>query len=862
MRLSSSNQIMLGDLEEDFPLNGGSDKLAKLFEENSLPDISFKFAVPKPPPARPAKNFQNNVPFKVIYGKTVEAFQMKVEGYKSEGKLGLAIIGNDEFCYYQLYMYRSDERKVTSAEITFNFAFLIQEHNYATFRDTHNIQWSVHFEKSADLVSFSKEIALARWRSSQSYQNKLVQEAFKGKTDSVAKKNDTLHVSYNIYSLSPENVVQEEIIGKAFTAPAGASTWETNLIGACVKSRRFVIIPSHLCSSLDASVPNGFHVMLDMEIVEITPPQSINTENLSSSVGSNTSKISIEKKEESENLFGRIARIGYALPSLQPPENESNSSLNDKPKTPQIKPMVSASTSSTYSTVSRDDPLPITNEPCDITASSQFNVLFSEVRTSNSEIRMNLNRVTDKVDSLLSKLDFLPQFNQKVLPTVEKYQNVDGVIAKLVEQNSTIMSLLEKNSPAQLESALNEIIHLKKRNGELESVLEVSGSTCQILKDKIAELNQKIYELEKLRNAEEVGPCSVCQGNGERKIRNLESSLKSLQDRNYALLEATEHLEKQNRELSEKVTSSQETKLRTQLGEKELKLAQLEREINKLSSKLRKNSDKDIAEKELIDAIKNMMNKTYRMLKEGLKGCVKDGLQLDQLLARILKDATAEYLESRKHHILFRVEEESSESLDEIPRREEAREQGNFSPSYTPLPLPVPRPRKPPPTPHCPQPSISESLTNKAPEVTPHYFKSVGVEEGVESPLPTEVKSDLSKANLTSVTSNILSEKNEALETIPESQQHKEHVEISNPSKDLKFEEISVTNDLSSREGEDHKKREHSEISKSEKNDSNLMKKTETGPKVDSYSSSYYAPLIPTTPPPIFDDASDESQES
>lgn len=39
-----------------------------------------------------------------------------------------------------------------------------------------------------------------------------------------------------------------------------------------------------------------------------------------------------------------------------------------------------------------------------MSATSQFNVLFSEVRTTNSELRMGINRVTDKVESLHSKV--------------------------------------------------------------------------------------------------------------------------------------------------------------------------------------------------------------------------------------------------------------------------------------------------------------------------------------------------------------------------------------------------------------------------------------------------------------------------
>lgn len=49
-------------------------------------------------------------------------------------------------------------------------------------------------------------------------------------------------------------------------------------------------------------------------------------------------------------------------------------------------------------------PVPQIQSPSEIQTQAQFNMFFSEVRTTNSELRMGITRLTDKVEALQNKV--------------------------------------------------------------------------------------------------------------------------------------------------------------------------------------------------------------------------------------------------------------------------------------------------------------------------------------------------------------------------------------------------------------------------------------------------------------------------
>lgn len=839
---------MSSDIEEDFPLNGGSDRLAKLFEDNTLDDISFKFSIPKHPTSRLQKPSHNSVPLKVIHAKTVEAFQMKIGGYKSEGKVGVAIIGNDEYFYYQLYMYRNDERKVSSAEISFQFNFLIQDHNYASFKDSLNIQWSIHFDKSSDLINFAKEVALARWRSTPSCQCKLLQEAFKGKTENVIKKDDNIKVNYKMYHLSPENSLQEEFSEKNVTAPASSPNWETNLIGSCLKSRRFIIMTSKQSESeVDLSLSHGVKLMMELEVEEIISKNVNNQSSCSLGIQNTSSKRSFEKKkEEANNLSERMSRIGYALPNLQMLETGTIQDVPDKINLLAQKPITY--TPSATSVVAEGSVC--SSEIDDVTVSSQFNMLFSEVRTSNSEIRMNLSKVNDKIDLLISKINVTSQLEPQKTSEIEKGKSIDGVLDKIAEQNNTIMSLLDKHSLSNFHSTINELIQLKKRNSELESLLEVAGATSHILKDKVDELNLKLTKMEKVMNAEGKTFCSHCNGDGDKKVKELEENVRVLEERNLLLMHNSEELERQNRELSEHTVSAiqgqsnQELSFQLRLSEKDKRIESLEKEIDMLNSEVTKRCSRQSVEKEITEVAKALMNKAYKTLKI----VSRDSGLIDHSFAHALREMTQAYLENhfeQKCPSLFERDETSRVIVD-VPSKDDNEHLGKPQLPPNNLPLPIPRPRNT----IGPQQSSHKQQNLKNIEtdtlLTHDRLTENNMDADIEK-IPNEVLSG------TADPVGCINIHPPALPDFPVCKD----VNNCDQIKDNYLHNPSI--DVSTVDNNDDLSEEPDDKVLLSQNDSNsyIERESHSDTKKTPYSCNFYPPLIPTTPPPIVDDNSE-----
>lgn len=77
-----------------------------------------------------------------------------------------------------------------------------------------------------------------------------------------------------------------------------------------------------------------------------------------------------------------------------------------------------------------------------------------------------------------------------------------------------------------------------------------------LLKDKVDELNLKLAEMEKLMNTEGKTLCTHCNGDGDKKVKELEENIRVLEERNLLLIHNSEELERQNRELSEHTISA------------------------------------------------------------------------------------------------------------------------------------------------------------------------------------------------------------------------------------------------------------------------------------------------------------------
>ncbi|CAI5685749.1 unnamed protein product [Oreochromis niloticus] len=160
--------MFVGDDEDgDFLSPTGGAKLASLFgldQETSQGNESFQYTAPKQPrkSSNQAPSNQKPVPQPgapaVLFATAVQAFRYINGQYMKQGKLGAAVLGNHTTKEYKLLLYLSQQKQVTSAKINVGFAFTVQQNNYCTFYDDQRQNWSLMFESEKLSSDFCKEM--------------------------------------------------------------------------------------------------------------------------------------------------------------------------------------------------------------------------------------------------------------------------------------------------------------------------------------------------------------------------------------------------------------------------------------------------------------------------------------------------------------------------------------------------------------------------------------------------------------------------------------------------------------------------------------------------------------------------------
>ncbi|XP_072287633.1 FK506-binding protein 15 [Pyxicephalus adspersus] len=115
---------------------------------------------PKPTGTSPA----GPVP-SVLFATAVHAYKYVNGQYAKQGKFGAAVLGNHTSKEYRILLYISQQQPVTSARLHPGFVFTVQLNNYAAFYDDQRQSWSVLFESETSAMDFSKQVCIARCNS-------------------------------------------------------------------------------------------------------------------------------------------------------------------------------------------------------------------------------------------------------------------------------------------------------------------------------------------------------------------------------------------------------------------------------------------------------------------------------------------------------------------------------------------------------------------------------------------------------------------------------------------------------------------------------------------------------------------------
>ena len=428
----------------------------------------------------------------------VSVYKYESSGYESLGKMGLAIIGKKESNCYQLLLYRGKQSAVTVANISPRFNFRVQQDNYASFVDEAKASWTVCFDSLDVLINFAKQLLLckAMFGKEEVASSDLV--TGEGREVELGDSLEVQMTSWMVDAQSLSRMIEttrnkERGLRFKLGGRNAFSGLESNIVGMKKGGRRFLIAPT-----------NNGRTAFDIEIIKLK-----------------TAEVDVSANPNN-NILERVAKVGQPL--LNHPKNietplpdlEDVSSHKSAFSTPR-----STRRSSAQEAGVRTTPIPIirgdspaslrsgnsTSAPVRLmpvagslgaSYGSEFNMLMSETRIQNTEMRMNVQRISDKMDSMLHgqhnsamssqqtdvtrKLDAILEQNKELKTLLERRQsknNTDDSIADSLEKQQKLNQEFEKVRMLKLA--------LREKEQYLEEELQRSESRLQKLQGKFEE---------------------------------------------------------------------------------------------------------------------------------------------------------------------------------------------------------------------------------------------------------------------------------------------------------------------------------------------------------------------------------------
>lgn len=473
----------------------------------------------------------------------VSAYKYENNGFESLGKLGLAIIGKKESNCYQLLLYKGKQNPVAIANISPTIKLNIQPDNYANFLDERGSSFTVCFESQDVLINFAKQVLLCKTTFKMS--GLFCCDLCLGEGKDV-EMGDSLEVQMTGWTVENQSIgqmvettrnkekgIRFKLGGKNFF-----SGLESGIVGLKKGGRRFLIDVGD----------NGIKAY-DVEVTKLKSSENDKNTSLRNN--------NINPEDKTEELVDRMARLGQSLV-----QNTKKNSIGsqDMPELEEVNPKSAFSVPHSRNPVENKAPnsdsgfttIPITNVRSDTpqsvrsgisgtyqqgaseiqsgpfyTQGSEFNMLMSETRMQNTEMRMNMQRVGDKVDTLLSLQSGGRRTSQgepKVTgrraslgePKVTN-EDIMNKLEGLIEQNNELKDLVgtrrmssseeellaqenvlkqqKLNEQSEMLKRLEQI--LREKEQQLEKVMKSQNEKIKILEEKLEEQTQKTENAEK-----------------------------------------------------------------------------------------------------------------------------------------------------------------------------------------------------------------------------------------------------------------------------------------------------------------------------------------------------------------------------
>ncbi|XP_058998019.1 FK506-binding protein 15 isoform X4 [Mustela lutreola] len=698
--------------------------------------------------------------FTVLVAAAVHAYRYTNGQYVKQGKFGAAVLGNHTAREYKILLYISQQQSVTVARIHLNFELMVRPNNYSTFYDDQRQNWSIMFESEKAAVEFNKQVCIAKCNSSPSLDAVLSQDLIVAEGPAV-DVGDSLEVAYTSWLL------QNHVLGQVLDSTANKDkllrlklgsgkvikAWEDGMLGMRKGGKRLLVIPPACAAgsegligwtqSLDSILVYEVEIRRNPDTVKaklisrmakmgqpmlpILPPQ----------LDSNDSEI-----EDANTLRGAAPPVAapVAQPSLPPthpalpqmaaqaPQPSVSGLQAPSPALMQVASIDSHSTMSghaqafqpyagmqayTYPHTSAVTsqlqparplyPAPLSQSPHFQGSGDMASFLMTEARQHNTEIRMAVSKVADKMDHLMTKVEELQKHSAGssllapsmalTMETSMIMSNIQRIIqenerlkqelleksSRIEEQNDKISELIERNQRYVEQSNLM----MEKRNNSLQTATEntqarvlhaeqekvkvteeLAAATAQVsrLQLKVTAHQKKETELQ-MELTESLKETDLLRG----QLTKLQAELPELREASEQAQSKFKSEKQTRRQLELKVTSLEE------------ELADLRAEKESLEKNLSERKKRSVQERcqaeEEIDEIRKSYQEELDKLRQLLK---KARVSTDQAAAEQLSLVQAELQtqwEARCEQLLASAKDAHQQQYQEVCAQREATQQ-------------------------------------------------------------------------------------------------------------------------------------------------------------------------------------------
>ncbi|KTF75389.1 hypothetical protein cypCar_00038727, partial [Cyprinus carpio] len=504
----------------------------------------------------------------VLFATAVHAYRYVNGQYVKQGKLGAAVLGNHPAKEYKILLYVSQQKQVTAARIHSGFVLTVQPSNYCTFYDDLRQNWSLMFESEKAATDFCKEVCLAKVNCSGALDSVLIQDLVLGEGQAV-ENGDSLEVAYSgwllqnntIGQMFDSNLNKDKLLRLKLGAGKVIRGWEEGMLNMRKGGKRLMVIPPSLAygsQGVASRIPPDSTLVFEAEIrrvkfakdgssrdsgapspapsVESLAPTELNQPLSTAPQTSKPSEAPLRAKSNSLNeqlsnpdatkakLISRMAKMGQPMlpfitgPASSPSQPDSSDSELEArtPVCPDSRNVAVHHRRSLYTSppARHLQCRPVSQMYPTQTVSYQgtgdvTSFLMTEARQHNTEIRLAVGKVADKLDHLSSKINDLHKqgsvssgLSNVSMETAMIMHNIQRIIqeneclkkevfeksSRIEEQNRKIGELINQNQRYVEQS--NQL--MEQRNDSLKNRSEQSQARILQAEQDKARLTEEL----------------------------------------------------------------------------------------------------------------------------------------------------------------------------------------------------------------------------------------------------------------------------------------------------------------------------------------------------------------------------------